>query len=126
MQRTRRLTSVDQSIHADMYCVYWLEEQIIDNTMIVSAWKELTDELLVPIETTQRSRYRRFGSKELTEALHFCEELRTDRRAGEPISFITMASEDPNAVGEQGVSDKLPEGYDWTKQDRAGKARRGR
>ncbi|WP_296508629.1 hypothetical protein [Rhodoferax sp.] len=46
-------------------------------------------------------------------------------------TFVTMASENPNNVGKQGVDavvdGKTPDGedYDWSKAGRAGKPRRG-
>ena len=65
-----------------------------------------------------------FGSKELGEALKLAEVQRKRRAAGERISHVCISSEHEDSVGLPGVSDKLPEGYDWSKQDRAGKTRR--
>ena len=56
-----------------------------------------------------------FDADELGLALKFCEELRTRRRNGEQISFITLCSEDPNSVGQAGVDVTGPE-YDWKKR----------
>ena len=56
-----------------------------------------------------------FGSGALGEALAFAESLRRRRRAGEPIAFVTLASEDPDSVGQSGVSDPDP-GYAWVKR----------
>lgn len=83
-----------------MYCVYWT----------------VTD------GETRTAHKRELGSHELTEALHFCEALRLQRREGAPLSMICMASEDSNSVGEQGV--KAFDGfqadgvtpYDWKKR----------
>lgn len=65
-----------------------------------------------------------FRSKELLPALAFAEELRKRRSSGEAISHVCISTEHEESVGQAGVSDKLPEGYDWSKQDRAGKSRR--
>lgn len=94
--------------------------------MHIVYWSELTD---LQLEDGSEVRAlapssKQFLPSELSAAIKFTEHLRTLRRAGEPIAFVTISSEDPNCVGEMGVSDKLPEGYDWTKQDRAGKTRR--
>ena len=58
-----------------------------------------------------------FGSDALGEALVFAESLRRRRREGEPIAFVTLASEDPHSVGQSGVSDPDP-GYAWVKRRR--------
>lgn len=101
-----------------MQVVYWLE--------MVSPQQQVTDiygeTSTVPAQYEPRSQV--FSSNQLLAALACAEDKRAQRRAGQPILGITIASEDPNCVGEMGVSDKLPEGYDWTKQDRAGKTRR--
>lgn len=65
-----------------------------------------------------------FNSDELSIALKFSESLRKRRLNGEQLTFISMASEDPNSVGQGGVDDRLPDGYDWNKRDRIGKVRR--
>lgn len=51
----------------------------------------------------------------LTDALKFSEALRAERRNGADITHITMSSENPDSVGQQGVADVLP-GYDWKKR----------
>lgn len=56
-----------------------------------------------------------FASDSLAAALAFAEALRGRRRAGEAVSFVTIASEDPSHVGEAGVADPAP-GYDWVKR----------
>jgi hypothetical protein len=56
-----------------------------------------------------------FGSERLADALAFAESLRRRRRAGDAVSFVTIASEDPAHVGEGGVADPAP-GYDWVKR----------
>ena len=56
-----------------------------------------------------------FGGAALGEALAFAESLRQRRRAGEPVSFVTIASEDPGHVGEAGVADPSPD-YHWSKR----------
>lgn len=57
-----------------------------------------------------------FETTLLTEALTFSENLRRQRREGAQISHIVMSSENPDSVGQQGVNDILPEGYDWKKR----------
>lgn len=109
-----------------MYKVYWTETIDVRKQQedIAKSWYEITGEVIDVIESKDHSWSKLFSSSELTNALQFCEELRRRRRDGAPFSFIGMVSENPDSVGQPGVSDKLPEGYDWTKQDRAGKARR--
>lgn len=99
-----------------MYCVYWSETVPARHPDMIASWKEMTGEELDPSETITVPRRQVLNSDQLTIALQLCEELRRRRRNGEAISFIGMVSEDPNCVGEQGVSDKLPEGYDWKKR----------
>lgn len=66
------------------------------------------------------------SSFNLTEALTIVERVRGWRRNGDPISHITMVSENVDMVGEQGVDSivdgKTPSGheYDW-KKNRAGR-----
>lgn len=82
-----------------MYMVYWMEAT-------------------APISHTYVPQSQQFGSSEMTAALQCCEQLRTRRRNGEPISFVTFVSEDPNQVGQAGVDTvadgKLPDGADYT------------
>ena len=54
---------------------------------------------------------RRFDSGALAEALAHCESL---RRAG--MRHVTISSEPGDSVTRPGVSDVLPEGYDWKKR----------
>lgn len=65
---------------------------------------------------TEQPMCRTFQSNEISAALALMEDLRKRRRSGEKLSFIGFVSEDPNSVGEPGVSDKLPDGYDWKKR----------
>lgn len=58
-----------------------------------------------------------FGSGALGDALAFAESLRRRRRDGEAIAFVTLASEDPDSVGQSGVADPEP-GYAWVKRRR--------
>jgi hypothetical protein len=46
-----------------------------------------------------------FGADALAQALRFAEELRARRKAGEPISHVSIQSELPEAVGPAGVAD---------------------
>lgn len=107
-----------------MYKVYWTEEVPAHSELQIQVWLEVTGEPLDPNAVEALTHARLFSSLDLNDALAFAEELRMKRRAGAKYSFISLVAEDPNSVGEAGVSDKLPEGYDWTKQDRAGKPRR--
>lgn len=56
-----------------------------------------------------------FAPDALGAALAFAESLRRRRRQGEPISFVTIATEDPASVGETGVGEP-PADYDWVKR----------
>lgn len=62
----------------------------------------------------------------LTEALAL-----TESKRKQCMRFVTMVSESSQSVGQPGLATvangKLPDGhdYDWSKADRAGKARRG-
>jgi hypothetical protein len=58
---------------------------------------------------------REFNSDEMSQALKFTQELRTKQYAGEGISFITMAAENPDMVGKQGYDVTGPD-YDWKKR----------
>jgi hypothetical protein len=58
---------------------------------------------------------RAFGVEELAAALAFAASLRARRRAGESVSFVTIATEDPAHVGEGGVADPSLD-YDWVKR----------
>ena len=82
-----------------MYKVYWTEVVIVDHGHIKTTEKMIKSQDLT----------------ELTDMLKCCEELRKRRRAGEPISFITSVSENPDVVGEAGAAD-VGEDYSWTKR----------
>lgn len=58
---------------------------------------------------------KKFDTTEMSAALKFSEGLRKLRREGHKISFINMASEHPDCVGEMGVDVTGPE-YDWKKR----------
>lgn len=60
---------------------------------------------------------RAFDAEELRAAMQCMEQLRARQRAGEAIGFITMSSENPNAVGHAGVADPSPD-YNWKKRRR--------
>lgn len=62
-------------------------------------------------------RARAFGSEEMAAAMQFMEELRNRQRAGQPVSMITMASENPHSIGRPGVADAGPD-YAWKKRRR--------
>jgi hypothetical protein len=76
-----------------MYMVYWTE---VDNG-------------------TASAHGRGFDSSDMGAALKFMEELRTRQRAGEGVCFVTMSSENPDAVGHPGVADPSPD-YHWKKR----------
>lgn len=50
-------------------------------------------------------RARAFAADALAQALRFAEELRARRKAGEPISHVSIQSELPEVVGPAGVAD---------------------
>ena len=58
-----------------------------------------------------------FPSHAMGEALAFMEGLRKRRREGENLQFITMASENPDHVGQLGVDVTGPD-YHWKKRRR--------
>ncbi|MBI1892060.1 MAG: hypothetical protein HYS18_15545 [Burkholderiales bacterium] len=58
-----------------------------------------------------------FASSEMGAAMHFMEQLRMRKRAGESIGFVTMCSENPQSVGQAGVADPAPD-YNWKKRRR--------
>lgn len=70
-----------------MFCVYWIEDSNPKNEL--------------------------FEASEMSLALAKCEELRTQKLNGSNINFVTLASENPNAVGKQGVDKPSPD-YSWT------------
>jgi hypothetical protein len=60
--------------------------------------------------------FRTFGTEEMSAALKFMESLREQQRNGERnVAFITMCSENPNAVGKAGAADPHAD-YNWTKR----------
>jgi len=58
-----------------------------------------------------------FPMEQMTLALNFMEMLRDTPLV---YTYVTFVSQNPQAVGKAGVSDKLPEDYSWSKQHRAG------
>jgi hypothetical protein len=48
---------------------------------------------------------RSFATDALAEALRFAEDLRAQRRGGQPLSHIAIQSELPESVGAAGVAD---------------------
>ena len=66
--------------------------------MIVVYWLELGG------EARTVAHHRLFEPGQLSEALAFSESLRARRRAGEPISHVSLQSELPESVGEAGVA----------------------
>jgi len=71
--------------------------------MIVVFWLEGAADAATP-------RHQAFAADQLTAALGHAETLRARRRAGEPISHVTIQSELPESVGAAGVAD-APAGY---------------
>ena len=76
--------------------------------MYMVYWTELADQLRQPSQAM-------FPADELRAALQFMEELRLRQRAGEPVAFIVMASENPDSVGHAGAADPGPD-YKWMKR----------
>lgn len=76
--------------------------------MYMVYWTEVKNE-------TATAHGREFDSSDMSAALKFMEELRSRQREGEGICFVTMSSENPNAIGPQGVADPHPE-YNWKKR----------
>ncbi|RJG07654.1 hypothetical protein D3870_18105 [Noviherbaspirillum cavernae] len=60
---------------------------------------------------------REFDSADMSGAMAFMETLRARQRTGESVCFITMASENPHAVGHPGVAEAGPD-YAWKKRRR--------
>lgn len=58
---------------------------------------------------------KQFESEKMSEALKFSQELRTRQYADGSVSFVSMASENPNCVGKQGIDVTGPD-YDWKKR----------
>ncbi len=50
-----------------------------------------------------------FPNDQMSAALAFMEQLRAQQRAGEPLGFITMCSENPDSVRHPGVADPAPD-----------------
>jgi hypothetical protein len=63
------------------------------------------------------ARAEQFGTEDMAGAMQWMEALRTRQRAGEPISFIAMASEHPDSVGLPGVAEAGAD-YRWKKRRR--------
>ena len=78
--------------------------------MFMVYWVEMDGEGTVPRATS-------FPSSDMLAAMALMEQLRTRQRAGEPIRFVTMASENPDSVGHPGV-DVVGDDYKWTKRRR--------
>jgi len=76
--------------------------------MYMVYWTELTDQLQTPAQAL-------FPASALRAALQFMEELRQRQRAGEAVSFIVMASENPDSVGHAGAADPAAD-YKWMKR----------
>ncbi|RYE71372.1 MAG: hypothetical protein EOO81_06090 [Oxalobacteraceae bacterium] len=76
--------------------------------MYMVYWTELVDQLQTPTQAL-------FSADDLRAALQFMEELRQRKRSGEPVSFIVLASENPDSVGQAGAADPAPD-YKWMKR----------
>lgn len=101
-----------------MYKVYWTETVQAYTEEMIASWKAMCGQELDPDATKDIASSWTFAASEMTEALNFMERLRTDRRNGAPLSFITFVAEDPNQVGQAGVDSivdgKCPDGVDYT------------
>ena len=53
----------------------------------------------------EQARHASFASNRLGDALRFAEELRSRRKAGEPLSHVSIQSEMTESVGHAGVAD---------------------
>lgn len=60
-------------------------------------------------------RSRDFGPDALSQALACAEALRLRQRAGDPVSFVTIAGEHPDQVGPPGVGEPAAD-YAWVKR----------
>lgn len=76
--------------------------------MYMVYWTELKDENPVPHQAL-------FPQSDLRAALAFMEKLRLRQRAGEPVRFVAMSSENPDSVGHAGAADPHPD-YKWMKR----------
>lgn len=76
--------------------------------MYMVYWTELVDAFPKPAQAL-------FPPSDLRAALAFMEGLRQRQRSGEPVSFIVLASENPDSVGHAGASDPAPD-YQWMKR----------
>ena len=76
--------------------------------MYMVYWTESGHEQQTPAQ-------RLFPASDLRAALQFMEDLRQRQRAGESVSFIVMASENPDSVGHAGAADPAPD-YKWMKR----------
>jgi len=76
--------------------------------MYMVYWTEVISDIRTPYQQL-------FSSDDLRTALQFMEELRQRQRAGEPVCFIVLSSENPNSVGHAGAADPPPD-YKWLKR----------
>ncbi len=76
--------------------------------MYMVYWTELAQERQTPAQAL-------FSASDLRAALAFMEELRRRQRAGEPVGFVVLASENPDSVGHAGAADPAPN-YQWMKR----------
>jgi hypothetical protein len=76
--------------------------------MYMVYWTEISSDTRMPY-------HQLFPSNDLREALQFMEKLRQRQRAGEPVCFIVLSSENPDSVGHAGASDPHPD-YKWLKR----------
>ncbi|MCA3187352.1 MULTISPECIES: hypothetical protein [unclassified Cupriavidus] len=76
--------------------------------MYMIYWTEATTEGMAPHAQS-------FPGDALRDALQFAEALRRRQFAGEPVSFVTLCSENPNSVGKPGAADPPPD-YEWKKR----------
>ena len=76
--------------------------------MYMVYWTESAEELQRPAQAL-------FAADDLRAALQFMEELRQRQRSGEAVSFIVLASENPDSVGHAGAADPAPD-YKWLKR----------
>ena len=77
-------------------------------TMYMIYWTEIIDDTRNPYQAS-------FSQTDLRAALQFMEKLRQRQRAGDPVCFVVMSSENPDSVGHAGAADPHPD-YNWMKR----------
>jgi hypothetical protein len=87
-----------------------LKRQFPERTMYMVYWTVVDKESKI-------AHAKQFDSTDMSAAMKFMEELRSQQRAGKGLRFITMSSEHPDSVGHPGVTDPGAD-YQWKKRRR--------